>query len=52
MIESLLQYESDVAIAVIEDLHHEEIVTSHLTNLSYDFYCASRPSVERKKPFR
>ncbi|BBP87714.1 hypothetical protein BsIDN1_13320 [Bacillus safensis] len=37
VLESLLQYESDVAIAVIEDLHHEEILTSHLTNLSYDF---------------
>ncbi|WP_458420737.1 LysR family transcriptional regulator [Bacillus pumilus] len=37
VIDSLLQYESDVAIAVIEDLDHEEIVTSHLTNLSYDF---------------
>nr|WP_256449788.1 LysR family transcriptional regulator substrate-binding protein [Stutzerimonas stutzeri] len=37
MIESLLQYQSDVAIAVIEDLHHEDLHTSHLTDLSYDF---------------
>ncbi|MBR3206919.1 MAG: LysR family transcriptional regulator, partial [Bacillus sp. (in: Bacteria)] len=37
VIESLLQYQSDVAIAVIEDLHHEDLHTSHLTDLSYDF---------------
>lgn len=41
VIENLLQYHSDVAIAVIEDLHHEDIHTSHLTNLSYDFIVPS-----------
>ncbi|MGE6631668.1 LysR family transcriptional regulator [Bacillus sp. NPDC077027] len=37
VLNDLLQYQSDVAIAVIEDIEHEGIQTSHLIDLSYNF---------------